>query len=238
MNTSDLYDLTVLIIVIVFAIRGYRKGLLHQIGALISMIAGVVVSVRFTPMLAAQLPGSENVRSVSAFILLLLAATLVVWGVVNMLSRIITNLKLNSWNNQMGALLGVVYGILWAMALTFILLIYAVPVPESRIVVDENGLQISPAASNEQSFIMESKSGPFLITATLWIIDHLPQGGDDYRFYDYLRECLQRNANVIKQDNPDLPKEPFAPNPTDVPALPSDEEKPQLPLTVPLEPQT
>ena len=231
MNTSDLYDLTVVVIVIIFAIRGYRKGLIHQMGALISMIAGVLVSIRYTPKLAAELPGSENVKSVSAFILLLFAVTLVVWGVVNLISRIITNLKLNSWNNQMGALLGVVYGFLWAMALTFILLIYAVPVPESKIVVDENGLQISQPASNEQSFIMESKSGPYLTTATLWIIDRLPQGGDDYRFYDYLRECLQRNANAIKQDNPDLPKEAF---PLSTPGESSqDDEKPQLPIVLP-----
>ena len=238
MSTADVYDLAVVVIVIISAIRGYQKGLIHQLGALISMIAGVVVSIQYTPTLAAQLPGSENVRSASAFIILLLAVTLVVWGAVNLISQIITNLKLNSWNNQMGAFLGVIYGILWAVALTFILLVYAVPVPVSQIVVDENGNQISQTTSNEQSFIMESKTGPFLTTATLWIIDRLPQGGDDYRFYDYLRECLQRNANVIKQDNPDLPKEPFAPNSTDVPASPSDEEKPQLPLTVPLTPET
>ncbi len=231
MNTSDLYDLSVAVIVIIFAICGYRKGLVHQMGALISMIAGVLVSVRYTPELAAQLPGSENVRSVSAFILLLFAVTLVVWGIVNLISRIITNLKLNSWNNQMGALLGVAYGILWAMALTFILLIYAVPVPESKIVVDESGLQISQPSSNEQSFIMESKSGPYLTAATLWIIDRLPQGGEEYRFYDYLREYLQRNAKVIKQDNPDLPQEAF---PLSAPDESSqDDEKPQLPAILP-----
>lgn len=233
MSTSDVYDLAVVVIVIISAIRGFQKGLIHQLGALISMIAGVVVSIQYTPTLAAQLPGSENVKSVCAFILLLLAVTLVIWGIVNLMSRIINNLKLNSWNNQMGALLGLVYGILWAVALTFILLVYAVPVPGSNIVVDENGNQISQTASNEQSFIMKSKSGPLLTTAALVIIDILPQGGEDYRLYDYLREYLQRNANEIKENNPDLPKETFAPG---APSEPSDEDKPQLPISVPLEP--
>ena len=235
MSTADVYDLAVVVIVIISAIRGFQKGLIHQLGALISMIAGVVVSIQYTPTLAAQLPGNDNVRSASAFIILLLAVSLVVWGAVNLISQIITNLKLNSWNNQMGALLGVIYGILWAVALTFILFVYAVPVPVSQIVVDENGNQISQSTTTEQSFIMKSKSGPILTTFALGIIDHLPKGGDNYRFYDYLCEYLQRNANDIKENNPDLPKETFAPS---APNAASDEEKPKLPLSIPLEPGT
>lgn len=231
MNTSDLYDLAILVIVLISAVRGYKKGLIHQLGALISMIAGVIVSIKYTPVLAERLPGNDNIRSVCALIILLLAATLVVWGVVNVLSRIITNLKLNSWNNQMGALLGVVYGILWAITLTFILLIYAAPSPVPKIVVDENGNQIDQTTSTEQSFIMKSKTGPLLTAAALGIIDHLPQGGEDYRFYGYLRECLQRNAASIKKDNPDLPKETF---PLSTPGESSqDDEKPQLPAILP-----
>ncbi|MBR6437137.1 MAG: CvpA family protein [Thermoguttaceae bacterium] len=229
MSTADVYDLAVVVIVIISAIRGYHKGLIHQLGALISIIAGVVVSIQYTPTLAAQLPGSDNVRSASAFIILLLAVSLVVWAAVNLISQIITNLKLNSWNNQMGMLLGVVYGFFWAVALTFILLVYAAPEPVSQIVVDENGNQISQAPTNEPSFIMKSKSGPVLTTVALGIIDRIPQAGDNYKFFDYLREYLQRNANEIKESNPNLPKETFAPS------APSDEEeKPQLPLSVPL----
>ena len=230
MSTADVYDLAVVVIVIISAIRGFQKGLIHQLGALISMIAGVIVSIQFTPTLAAQLPGSDNVRSASAFIILLLGVTLVVWGIVNLISHIITNLNLNSWNNQMGALLGVIYGILWAVALTFILLAFAVPAPVSQIVVDENGNQISQTTTSEQSFIMKSKTGPVLTTIALGIIDHLPQGGDNYRFYDFLREYLQRNANEIKDGIPDLPKETFTPSSS---GSSSDEEKPQLPLSVP-----
>ena len=229
MSTADVYDLAVVVIVIISAIRGYHKGLIHQLGALISIIAGVVVSIQYTPTLAAQLPGSDNVRSARAFIILLLAVSLVVWAAVNLISQIITNLKLNSWNNQMGMLLGVVYGFFWAVALTFILLVYAAPEPVSQIVVDENGNQISQAPTNEPSFIMKSKSGPVLTTVALGIIDRIPQAGDNYKFFDYLREYLQRNANEIKESNPNLPKETFAPS------APSDEEeKPQLPLSVPL----
>ena len=228
MSTADLYDLSIVVIVIIFAIRGFKKGFVHQIGALISMIAGLVVSVRYMPVLAEQLPVNENFKFICAFTILLFAVTLVVWGIVNLISKIISNLKLNSWNNQMGALFGVVYGVLCSIALTFVLLIYAVPV--SAPVVNENGVPVEQQASNEPSFIMQSKSGPLLTTAALAIIDHLPQGGD-YKFYDSLREYFQQNADEIKKNNPDLQMATNAlqtSNESD-----SDEDKPKLPPTIP-----
>ena len=129
----------------------------------------------------------------------------------------------------MGALLGIVYGILWTMILTFILLIFAVPQP----LKNEDGTYVQAPVETEKSFVMNSKLGPYLTSATLAIIDRLPQGGEDYRLYDSLREYLQRNANDIKESNPDLPKETFTPR---APSAPSDEDKPQLPISVPLEP--
>lgn len=233
MSTSDAYDLTILAIVIISAVHGFQKGFIHQLGALLAIMVGNIVSVQFTPALAVHLPVSDNIKSVSAFVILLIVTTLVVWGIVNLLNHIIVNLKLNSWNKQMGALLGVVYGILWAITLTFILLVYAVPVPvpESNIVVDENGNRIAQTTSDEKSFIMKSKSGPLLTTAALGIIDHLPHGGDSYQFYDYLRECLQANANEIKESNPDLPKEAFPFSTTGESS--QDDEKPQLPISSP-----
>ena len=227
MNTADLYDLIVVIIILIFAIRGYQKGLVNQLGAIISMIVGVVVSVHFTPMLSPYLFGNDNVRYISAFVILIFVATLVIWEIINAISAFITKLKLNFWNNQMGALVGLAYGFLWTMVLTFILLIFAVPSP--TIVVDENGKPVENMASNEQSFIMASKTGPFLTKTTLVIIDLLPQGGEDYRLYDYLREYLQRNANGIKESNPDLSSEAFSlsgPGKTSS----EEDEKPSLPL--------
>lgn len=249
MNTSDIYDLSVLVIVLVAVINGYRKGLLNQVGALVSTITGIIVSFRFTPWLAVQLPGgSENFRSISALGILLPFATMVVWGVINLISRVINTLKLNSWNKQMGAVLGAVYGILLSMILTFILLIFSVPgsVPSSvpdavqdlTISDDENDAPVpfaksneqSAAASNEQSFVMKSRFGPNLTMITLAIIDRLPHGNgaEEYKFYDNLREYLQKSANSIKKDNPDLPKEPVIP----VPGESSDEEAPSLPIPV------
>ena len=228
MNNSDLFDLSVLAIVIGFAVRGYMKGLIYQLGALIAIIIGVIVAFRFTPSLAPYLFGNDNIKSIAAFIILLNLATMVVWGFVNLLSRLVSNLKLNNWNYQMGALLGVVYGILCAMALTFVLLIYAVP--ESETIVDENEDRIEAPVSNGPSFIMQSRTGPFLTRIALVTIDHLPQGGD-CRFYDYWREYFLENANAIKKNNPDLPPDPFQGGSSEEPA--SDDEKPQLPVSLP-----
>ena len=207
MNTSDLYDLAILVIVLISAVRGYKKGLIHQLGALISMIAGVIVSIKYTPVLAERLPGNDNIRSVCALIILLLAATLVVWGVVNVLSRIITNLKLNSWNNQMGALLGAVNGIFISMLMTFLLLIFVIPRPT----VNEDGSYNRVTYDADKSFIKNSFFGPYLTNATLTAIDHLPQGGNS-QFYTNLRDLLQSKAENIKENHPDLQQQTYESN--------------------------
>ncbi len=231
MSTADLFDLTVVIIIVASAFRGYQKGLIHQLGAIISMIIGNIVSVRFTPVLADCLPIHYSFRSASAFVILLVVSTLITWGIINLLSYIVSNLKLNTWNKQMGALLGVAYGFLWAMTLTFILLIYSVPFPAATGVAVVDGNPLVQTTTPERSFIMESKSGRFLTKAALEIIDRLPHGGVDYKFYDYLREYLQRNADEIKVNNPDLPKDPF---PFSSPDVGPDDDKPRLPVDSPL----
>ncbi len=201
MITADLYDLIVLILVIVFAVRGYQKGLVNQLGALIALIVGSIISVRYTPSISDFMPGSGNTQAAVAFIVIVLVATLVVWNIVNALAKLVSKLKLNSWNNQMGMLFGVVNGIIMSMILTFLLLVFAVP----QAVENEDGTYKQVTYEKDKSFIMKSKLGPYLTSATLTTIDHLPQGGD-CRFYNYLREMLVTRAEEIKESNPDLPQ--------------------------------
>lgn len=206
MITSDLFDLIVVILVIVFAMRGYHKGLINQLGALLALIVGGAISIRYTPSIADFMPGSGNTQAAIAFVVIVLFVTLIVWNIVNALTRVVTKLKLNSWNNQMGALLGIVNGIVMSMLLTFLLLVFAVP----QAVKNEDGTYAQATFDKDKSFIMNSKLGPYLTSATLATIDHLPQGGN-CRFYNYLRDLLVSHAEDIKEQNPNLP-ETYDPN--------------------------
>lgn len=201
MITADLFDLIVVILVIVFAMRGYHKGLVNQLGALIALIVGGAISIRYTPSIADFMPGSGNTQAAVAFVVIVLFVTLIVWNIVNALTRVVTKLKLNSWNNQMGALLGVVNGIVMSMILTFLLLVFAVP----QAVKNEDGTYAQATFDKDKSFIMNSKLGPYLTSATLATIDHLPQGGN-CRFYNYMRDLLVSHAEDIKEQNPELPQ--------------------------------
>lgn len=194
------YDLIVLFLVGLFAWRGYQKGLVNQVGALITVIVVGSISVFYAPTLSDYMPGSGNVSFAIAFLVIVLLASLVVWNIVNALSKLITKFKLKSWNNQMGAFLGFINGIFVSMILTFCLLVFVVPRP----VKNEDGTYTSVTFDKGNSFVLNSFIGPYLTSATLATIENLPCGHTN--LYNNLREKLQEKANDIKSQNPDLPQ--------------------------------
>ena len=202
-----IYDLIILILVAAFAWRGYQKGLVSQVGALITVIVVGAISVLYAPTLSDYMPGSGNVSFAIAFIIIVLLATAVVWNIVNALSKLVTKLKLKAWNNQMGAFLGLINGIFVAMILTFCLLVFAVPRP----VKNADGTYASVTFDRDNSFVLNSFLGPYLTSATLTTIENLPCGKT--QFYNNLREKLQAQANDIKSKNPNLPQNNNSPSP-------------------------
>ena len=200
MITAGLYDLIVLALVGVFAMRGYKKGLVNQVGALLTLIVIGTISVFYAPTLSDFMPGSGNTSFAVAFVIIVLISTLVVWNIVNAFTKLVCKLKLKSWNNQMGALLGLINGLFISMILTFCLLVFVIP----RSIKNEDGSYTSVTYDRDNSFIMNSLFGPCLTSATLTTIDHLPYGRT--QFYNNLREKLQKRAEAIKVQNPNLPQ--------------------------------
>ena len=198
MITAGLYDLFVLFLVCLFAWRGYQKGFVGQLGGLLVLIVVAAISVRYTPSLADFL-GNGNASNAIAFIITILIVTLIVWNIVNALSKLVTKLKLKSWNNQMGAFLGLINGIFISMLMTFLLLVFVIPHPTTN----EDGTYNQVTYDSDKSFIKNSFFGSYLTNATLTAIDHLPQGGNS-QFYTNLRNLLQSKAENIKENHPDL----------------------------------
>lgn len=236
MHSYDIYDLTILILVLSAAIRGYRKGLVHQLGSLIALGIGFMVSVRFTSSFSGMLPGSENVQSVSAFILLLLVTTLVVWGFVNMITSIINNLKLNSWNYQMGALVGIIQGLILSMILTFLLLVYAkapTPAPTGESPANQTYTNVTP--QERKSFVLQSRFGPTLTVAVINTIDFLPKGSN-CQYFNLLRDYLQEKTDEIRKEE-NIPTLPASPENQSNAAQPTSNEPPQQTPGYPAMPQ-
>ena len=206
MITAGLYDLVVLFVIAVFAWRGYQKGLVGQLGALLVLMVVAAISVRYTPSLSDFL-GSGNTSNAIAFIVIILIVTLIVWNIVNALAKLVTKLKLKSWNNQMGALLGAVNGIFISMLMTFMLFIFVIPKPA----VNEDGTYNRVTYDADKSFIKNSFFGPYLTNAMLTAVEHLPQGGNS-KFYNNLRNLLQSKAENIKENHPDLQQQTYESN--------------------------
>ena len=104
----NILDIILLICFIPALVQGFRKGLISQVTAIISIIAGVWFSVRFTPVVSQWLEthagGSEQVLKVVAFALIFIAISIVLTLVGRLIERIV-KLIMMGWLNR---LLGVV----------------------------------------------------------------------------------------------------------------------------------
>ena len=135
-------DYTVLIIVGIFAILGYRKGIIVSLTTLAALVLGIYAAVNFSNYLDATL--MENLRpsrkwlpfiSFGITFLLVLVGVLLVGKVMEKLVDVV---GLGFVNRMLGALLGAVKGIILASVLFFII-----------ITVDHNGKWFTKEIKNK-----------------------------------------------------------------------------------------
>ncbi len=110
----NILDIILLICFVPALIQGFRKGFISQVIAIISIIAGVWMSVRFANMvsvwIAQYIQGSEQVLKIVAFALIFIA----VIAVLALLGKLIEGtikLIMLGWLNR---LLGVLFSLLKA----------------------------------------------------------------------------------------------------------------------------
>lgn len=127
MEQLNLFDLLVFIIVILSVIYGYKKGLVYQLGSVASLFISGLIAFSFMPGVAASLPiQNEHLRNTLSFLGILAVCSIVIWQIVNLVSKAVQQMELTSWNYQMGGVAGFFQGILWSMICAFILSIASV----------------------------------------------------------------------------------------------------------------
>ncbi len=110
----NILDIILLICFVPAVIQGFRKGFISQVIAIISIIAGVWLSVRFTTMvsewLGQYIQGSEQVLRIVAFALIFIAVAAALALVGKLIEGTIKLIMLG-WLNR---LLGVLFSLLKA----------------------------------------------------------------------------------------------------------------------------
>ena len=133
-------DIVLLVIMVISAVGGFITGLIKAIFSLVGLILGVVLAGRFYINLAGVLsflPGSNTPRIV-AFIIILLVVMLIFALLGNILTKVISAIKLGWLNRLGGGVFGIFEGAILAAALLTIWIKVADPgdvVSNSKIAV-------------------------------------------------------------------------------------------------------
>lgn len=120
---QDIFDLTFVLIIFFFTIRGYFNGLVGEVAAIISLVGGFWAAYTFHPLLAPKLTFITEPawRVIAAYIVLFVAVVIAVALAARLLQKILS-LAFASWIDSLGgALFGLAKGILLC-SLVFILM--------------------------------------------------------------------------------------------------------------------
>ena len=113
------YDLLMLGVIVGLAVLGAWKGVAWQIAALSSLVVSWIVAVRFGKVLAPIISDNEPWNGFIAMLLLYLGTSLAIWSFFRLVKGMIDRVQLKDFDRQMGALFGLVKGVLWCLLITF-----------------------------------------------------------------------------------------------------------------------
>ncbi|MDD2634638.1 MAG: CvpA family protein [Bacteroidales bacterium] len=108
----SIFDIVIAIIICYFGYKGYKNGLIKELGSLVALIAGVFVAIRFSDLLNSILTSKTNIDSefapIISFAIIFIAVIVLVLLFSKILDRFIKLIKLN-WLNKIG---GIVFSLL------------------------------------------------------------------------------------------------------------------------------
>jgi membrane protein required for colicin V production len=99
-------------LVIISAITGFRKGLIHQLASLAALILGIFLAVKFSklvaPFIMDHFASSENIAKVSAFIAIFILVVIAVLLLGKFLHKTFEDVELGLLNKISGSIFSVV----------------------------------------------------------------------------------------------------------------------------------
>ncbi len=135
------FDIIVLIILVGMTLYGGNKGMAWQIARLGSILVSWEVASRYSPTVAPMIDTEAPWNKILAMLILFAGTSLVIWIFFRFISKAIDRIQLREFDRQMGALLGLIQGILLCMILAFF------------------GVTLS---ERTRAAVLESISGPYL----------------------------------------------------------------------------
>ena len=149
----QIYDLIMLAVLALTTFRGYRKGLAWQVAALGSIVVSYFVAYRFRDQVAVYLEFPDPWRRLAAMLILYVASSLVIWLLFQTVKGAIEKAKLKDFDQQLGAIFGLVKGAGLCVVITLFAVSLLQPNMTQRIVDSRSGGYIARVLDRSESLI-------------------------------------------------------------------------------------
>ncbi|MDR2762366.1 MAG: CvpA family protein [Planctomycetaceae bacterium] len=114
-----IFDVAILLILFLFAIRGFISGMISQVISVGSYIISWLVSSRFYFLLSPYIPAEIPWNNIGAMIILFIVTIIVIRFVHSAIKKFVNKFHLAKYDRVLGLTLGIVKGLLICMIITF-----------------------------------------------------------------------------------------------------------------------
>ncbi len=183
----EVFDCVVAGIVIFTLIHGAIRGMAWQLASIASLVVSAVVAMRFSGVFAPAFGSQAPWNRFLAIFVLFLGTSLAIWLLFRAVSGFINRLQLKDFDRQMGAIFGLVKGLLICLALTFF------------------GVTL---AEGSRALVLRSWSGNFLARVIWSVVPALPEevrtamGEYLERFEKGIKRPVEPTDSVSLRDSP------------------------------------
>lgn len=136
------YDLLMLFVLVATTLFGYWKGMAWQIASLASLVVSYFAALRFSAQLAPTFGDSVPLNRFVAMLVIYIVTSFVIWTLFRLVSGAIDKVKLETFDSQMGAMVGAAKGVLLCVAITFFAVTLLPPAQGEAIVNSQSGRYI------------------------------------------------------------------------------------------------
>jgi membrane protein required for colicin V production len=113
------YDIVMLLVLAGATLFGFWKGMAWQIASLASLVVSYFAALRFSAQLAPYFGQQAPLNRFAAMLAIYVAVSFVIWMLFRLVSELIDKVKLESFDRQLGGIIGFTKGVLLCVAITF-----------------------------------------------------------------------------------------------------------------------
>ncbi len=133
------YDVLMLVVLVATTLFGFWKGMAWQIASLASLVVSYLAALRFSTNLAPMFGDHAPWNRFVAMLAIYVVTSFVIWSVFRLISKMIDRVKLEAFDHQLGAMLGLAKGVLLCVAITFFAVTLLPPTQGEAIVGSQSG---------------------------------------------------------------------------------------------------